>query len=185
MTDINSICVYCGSQPGNDPAFMKAARVLGTHIAKAGIRLIYGGGTYGIMGEVADGVLDAGGEVTGIIPNFLIGHEGRNEDMDKLTEVIVTENMHERKQTMFERADAFVTLPGGIGTLEEIVEIMTWAQLGRHNKPIVFANVNGYWDHMFAQLDTMKEAGFLHSMQNLKPIIVDDAAKIVETLLND
>lgn len=185
MTNINSICVYCGSQPGTDPAFMKAARVLGTHIAKANIKLIYGGGTYGLMGEVADGVLDANGEVTGVIPNFLIGREGRNEDLDKLSEVIVTENMHERKQTMFERADAFVTLPGGVGTLEEIVEIMTWAQLGRHNKPIVFANVNGYWDHMFAQLATMKEAGFLHSMQNLKPIIVDDASKIVETLLNN
>ncbi|MBL1406148.1 MAG: TIGR00730 family Rossman fold protein [Rhizobiales bacterium] len=185
MGKINSICVYCGSQPGSDPAFMKAARTLGTQIANANIKLIYGGGTYGLMGEVADGVLDAGGEVTGIIPKFLIGREGRNEDLDKLTEVIITENMHERKQTMFERADAFVTLPGGVGTLEEIVEIMTWAQLGRHKKPIVFANVNDFWNTMFAQLEVMKKAGFLHSMENLKPIIIGDVSKIVETLLAD
>lgn len=183
MSNINSICVYCGSQPGNDPAFMDAARTLGSHIAKANIRLIYGGGTYGLMGEVADGVLDAGGIVTGIIPEFLVGREGRNEDLEKLSEVIVTKDMHERKQKMFERADAFVTLPGGVGTLEEIVEIMTWAQLGRHKKPIVFANVNDFWNPMFAQLEAMKKTGFLHSMQNLKPIIIDDASKIVETLL--
>lgn len=183
MSEIKSICVYCGSQPGNDPAYMAAAKILGTHLAKANIRLVYGGGTYGLMGEIADGVLNAGGKVTGIIPKFLIGREGRNEDLDKLTEVIVTENMHERKQAMFERADAFVTLPGGVGTLEEIVEIMTWAQLGRHKKPIVFANVNGFWDTMFAQMSTMRETGFLHSEQNLSPIIIDDTAKIVETLL--
>lgn len=185
MSKIKSICVYCGSQPGNDPAYMAAAKTLGIHLAKANIRLVYGGGTYGLMGEIADGVLNAGGEVTGIIPKFLIGREGRNEDLEKLTEVIVTENMHERKQAMFERADAFVTLPGGIGTLEEIVEIMTWAQLGRHKKPIVFANVNGFWDTIFTQLNTMREAGFLHSEQNLSPIIINDAAKIVETLLAD
>lgn len=185
MSNINSICVYCGSHPGTDPAFMKAARTLGTHIAKANIRLIYGGGTYGLMGEVADGVLDAGGQVTGIIPEFLIGREGRNQDLDKLTEVIVTKNMHERKQSMFEKADAFVTLPGGVGTLEEVVEIMTWAQLDRHKKPIIFANVNQFWNPIFAQLETMKEAGFLHSMENLKPIIIEDASKIVETLLAD
>ncbi|MFK7902037.1 MAG: TIGR00730 family Rossman fold protein [Nitratireductor sp.] len=183
MASIKSICVYCGSQPGNDPAFMQSARTLGQSIASANLELVYGGGTYGIMGEVADGVLDAGGRVTGIIPDFLLGREGRNEDLDKLSEVIVTPDMHTRKQTMFERSDAFVTLPGGIGTLEEIVEIMTWAQLGRHDKPMVFANVNGYWDTTFAQLQKMRESGFLHSEQNLKPLIIDDASQIVPSLL--
>ena len=141
MNTIRSVCVYCGSSPGRDEVYMKAGHALGRSIAEAGLRLVYGGGTKGIMGAVADGALRAGGKVTGIIPRFLINKEATETALGRLDELIVTENMHERKHTMFEKSDAFVALPGGIGTVEEIVEIMTWAQLGHHRKPIVFANV--------------------------------------------
>src|SRR5262245_13329619 len=137
---IRSICVYCGSQPGRDPIYMEAGRALGRAIAENGLRLVYGGGTRGIMGAVASGVLSSGGKVTGIIPEFLMDKEASRHSLGSLSELIVTRDMHERKHKMFEHSDAFVTLPGGIGTLEEIVEIMTWGQLGRHYKPMVFAN---------------------------------------------
>lgn len=127
-TAIRSICVYCGSQPGRDPAHMEAGRALGKSIAENGIRLVYGGGTKGIMGAVASGVLSNGGEVTGIIPEFLVDMEATRHSLGQLNELVITKDMHERKHMMFERSDAFVTLPGGVGTLEEIVEIMTWAQ---------------------------------------------------------
>ena len=123
---------------------MKAGHALGRSIAQSGLRLIYGGGTKGIMGAVSDGALRAGGKVTGIIPRFLLNKEATEAALGRLDELIVTENMHERKHTMFEKSDAFVALPGGIGTVEEIVEVMTWAQLGRHRKPIVFANVKRF-----------------------------------------
>ena len=156
MTDqshsIKSICVYCGSRPGRDAAYMTAGRTLGKEIAEYGLRLIYGGGTKGIMGAVASGVLSAGGQVTGIIPEFLIDMEATRHSLGQLNELIVTPDMHARKHMMFERSDAFVALPGGIGTLEEIVEIMTWAQLARHEKPMVFANINGFWDPMMELL---------------------------------
>src|SRR6478609_1906844 len=149
-TAIRSICVYCGSQPGRDPAHMEAGRALGKSIAENGIRLVYGGGTKGIMGAVASGVLSNGGEVTGIIPEFLVDMEATRHSLGQLSELIVTPDMHVRKHKMFERADAFVTLPGGVGTLEEVVEIMTWGQLGRHEKPMVFANIGGFWDPMLS-----------------------------------
>jgi len=135
---IQKICVYCGSGPGTDPAFVEAARAFGAILAKNGIGLIYGGGAIGIMGELSRAVLDNGGEATGIIPEFLVLREHAVKDADGL---IVTRDMHERKRKMFELADAFVALPGGVGTLEEIVEQMTWAQLGRHKKPILLANI--------------------------------------------
>eukprot|EP01032_Pedospumella_encystans_P038847 gene38847-44032_t len=133
---IRSVCVYCGSQPGRDPAFMDAGRKFGRALAENNLRLVYGGGTKGIMGAVAAGVLSAGGHVTGIIPEFLVDMEATRHSLGQLNELIITKDMHERKHAMFERSDAFVTLPGGIGTLEEIVEIMTWGQLGRHAKPM-------------------------------------------------
>lgn len=174
-----SICVYCGSHPGNDPIFMEKGRALGAEIAKGGFRLVYGGGTWGIMGAVAHGCLDAGGEVLGIIPEFLVDHEGRREELKILSELRITKDMHERKGLLFSESDAFVAMPGGIGTLEELVEVMTWAQLGRHTKPIIMASLNGFWDPLETLLKQMGDNGFIHSADKLKPVVVNDVAQIV------
>ena len=141
MNTIRSVCVYCGSSPGRDGIYLEAGRQLGHSLARSGLRLVYGGGTKGIMGAVAEGTMRAGGKVMGIIPRFLMNREATESALDRLHELVVTDNMHQRKHRMFEESDAFVALPGGIGTVEEIVEIMTWAQLGHHRKPIVFANI--------------------------------------------
>ncbi|CAN7239169.1 TIGR00730 family Rossman fold protein [Neorhizobium sp. LjRoot104] len=180
---IRSICVYCGSQPGRDPAYIAAGRALGKSIAAHGLRLVYGGGTKGIMGAVAAGVLSNGGQVTGIIPEFLVDMEATRHSLGQLDELIVTEDMHARKHKMFERADAFVTLPGGIGTLEEIVEIMTWAQLGRHEKPMVFANIGGFWDPMLDLITHMREQGFIHRAHLVQPLVIADVEEIVPAIL--
>jgi len=158
--------------------------VLGKSIASHGLRLVYGGGTKGIMGAVAAGVLTHGGQVTGIIPEFLVDMEATRHSLGQLDELIVTEDMHARKHAMFERSDAFVTLPGGIGTLEEIVEIMTWGQLGRHEKPMVFANVGGFWNPMLDLIDHMREQGFIHRAHLVRPLVIDDVEEIVPTLLD-
>ena len=183
-TAIRSICVYCGSQPGRDPAHMEAGRALGKSIAENGIRLVYGGGTKGIMGAVASGVLSNGGEVTGIIPEFLVDMEATRHSLGQLNELVVTKDMHERKHMMFERSDAFVTLPGGVGTLEEIVEIMTWAQLGRHAKPMVFANINGFWNPMMELIRHMADEGFIHTAHLVQPLVIDDPVEIVSALVD-
>ncbi|ADV13895.1 TIGR00730 family Rossman fold protein [Mesorhizobium sp. M7A.F.Ca.CA.001.09.2.1] len=183
MNTIRSVCVYCGSSPGRDEIYIKAGHLLGRSIAKAGLRLVYGGGTKGIMGAVAEGALKAGGKVTGIIPRFLINKEASETALDRLDELLITDNMHERKHKMFEKSDAFVALPGGIGTVEEIVEIMTWGQLGHHRKPIVFANVKGFWDPMLALLDHMAAEGFIHTAQRVKPLVVDDPEAIVAAIM--
>lgn len=183
MNKIRSICVYCGSSPGRDPLYIEAARILGEAMAKAGLRLVYGGGGKGVMGAVAAGVSGAGGTVIGIIPRFLISKEATDAALSRLDELIVTEDMHTRKHRMFEESDAFIALPGGIGTLEEIVEMMTWAQLGRHDKPIVLANIGGFWSPMMKLLDHMKGEGFLHTAHKIAPMVVDDAAGIVPALL--
>ncbi|TIV33111.1 MAG: TIGR00730 family Rossman fold protein [Mesorhizobium sp.] len=162
---------------------MKAGHTLGRSLAKSGLRLIYGGGTKGIMGAVADGALRAGGKVTGIIPRFLINREATETALDKLDELLITDNMHERKHSMFEKSDAFVALPGGIGTVEEIVEIMTWAQLGHHRKPIVFANVKGFWDPMLSLIEHMSEEGFIHTAHRVKPLVVNDPEAIVAAIM--
>ncbi len=180
---IRSICVYCGSQPGRDPAYIAAGRALGKSIAAHGLRLVYGGGTKGIMGAVASGVLSNGGEVTGIIPEFLVDMEATRHSLGQLNELIVTADMHERKHKMFERSDAFVTLPGGIGTLEEIVEIMTWGQLGRHEKPMVFANIGGFWDPMMALVDHMRAEGFIHRANLVRPLVISEVDDIVPAIL--
>ena len=158
MSQIRSICVYCGSGPGTNPAFVEAARAFGAILAKNGIRLIYGGGSKGLMGALAISTLDRGGTVTGVMPDFLVGPELM---LERAQERIVTGDMHERKRIMFERADAFVALPGGIGTLEELVEQLTWAQLGRHRKPILIANINGYWDPLLTLVAHMRERAFV------------------------
>ncbi|KQS80524.1 lysine decarboxylase [Rhizobium sp. Leaf384] len=179
---IRSICVYCGSQPGREPEFMDAGRRLGQSIAEHHLHLVYGGGTKGIMGAVASGVLAKGGRVTGIIPQFLMDMEATRHSLGQLSELVVTADMHERKHKMFERADAFVTLPGGIGTLEEIVEIMTWAQLGRHRKPIVLVNINGFWNPLMKLIHHMADSGFIHTAHLVQPLVIDDPDEVVPAL---
>ncbi|KXF78068.1 lysine decarboxylase [Paramesorhizobium deserti] len=183
MSKIRSICVYCGSSPGLNPLYKQSGKLLGHSIAEHGLELVYGGGTKGIMGAVADGVMSAGGKVTGIIPKFLMNKEATEHALGQLNELIVTDDMHQRKHLMFQRSDAFVTLPGGIGTVEEIVEMMTWAQLGHHEKPMVFANINGFWDPMITLIDHMKAEGFIHTSHLVKPLIVDRAEDIVPAIL--
>jgi uncharacterized protein (TIGR00730 family) len=157
MADIKSVCVYCGSSPGNDPIYVESAQTFGRILAREKIQLVYGGGGIGLMGALARSVLEAGGRVTGIIPDFLVARE-RALDLDH--NVVVTKDMHERKRTMFENADAFVALPGGIGTLEELVEQMTWVQLGRHKKPLAILNVKNFWGPFLALLDHQEAQGF-------------------------
>jgi uncharacterized protein (TIGR00730 family) len=185
MNTIRSVCVYCGSSPGRGEKYLEAGHTLGRTIAEAGLRLVYGGGTKGIMGAVADGAMRAGGPVTGIIPRFLITKEATENALQRLDELLVTDNMHQRKHKMFEKSDAFVALPGGIGTVEEIVEIMTWAQLGHHRKPIVFANVDGFWNPMLEMLDHMRAEGFIHTGHLVRPLVVDDPHRIVPAILID
>ncbi|SDB43593.1 LOG family protein [Bauldia litoralis] len=158
MAELRNVCVYCGSNNGTSADYAEAATTLGRDIAEAGIRLIYGGGSIGLMGIVARTVLENGGQVTGIIPQFL---KDREVMLGEASELVVTDDMHERKRIMFERADAFVALPGGIGTLEEVVEMMTWAQLDQHEKPILIANINGFWDPLVAQFKRMADDGYL------------------------
>ena len=183
MSSVRSVCVYCGSSPGSSSAYPEAAKTLGRTIAEAGLTLVYGAGTRGIMGAVAQGAAQAGGKITGIIPRFLIRKEADGVKPPDLDEFIVTEDMHTRKHTMYEKSDSFVAMPGGIGTLEEIIEIMTWAQLGRHKKPIVLANINGFWDPLLSLLDHMSAEGFLHSSHLVRPIVVERAEDIVPAIL--
>jgi uncharacterized protein (TIGR00730 family) len=183
MSTIRSICVYCGSSSGRGDLYMAAGLELGRAIGSAGLRLVYGGGTKGIMGAVAQGASGAGGQVTGIIPRFLMNKEATEQALSELDDLIVTDNMHQRKHIMFEKSDAFVALPGGIGTVEEIVEIMTWAQLGHHRKPVVFCNINGFWDPMIALLDHMQAEGFIHTSHRVKPLVVDSARAAIEIVL--
>ena len=158
MNKIRTVCVYCGSGPGTNPRFIEAAIAFGKFLAENGIRLVYGGGSIGLMGAVATSVLDHGGTVTGIIPDFLTTRENA---LKRVQEMIVTPDMHERRRLMFERSDAFVALPGGIGTLEELVEQLTWQQLGRHSKPILLANVDGFWEPLLALLAHMRATEFI------------------------
>jgi len=179
MTSIRTICVYCGSGPGTDPAFVEAARQFGRTLAESGVGLVYGGGSLGLMGALATAVLDHGGTVTGIIPDFLIARE---QMLSRAQEVVVTRDMHERKRNMFERADAFVALPGGIGTLEELVEQLTWAQLGRHRKPILIANIKQFWDPLLALLEHMKSLAFIRSDLLVEFLVVERVEDILPKL---
>ncbi len=178
--DINTVCVYCGSGKGNNPAYANSARILGHALADKDMGLVYGGGSLGLMGEVARATLSAGGRVTGIIPSFLSEKEKMLKDVNEL---IVTNDMHERKKLMYERSDAFVALPGGIGTLEELVEQLTWSQLGRHHKPIVVANINGFWEPFKALLAHMKDDAFIRAGLDVSFTVVDKADQIVPAIL--
>jgi len=158
---------------------MEAARGFGEIMASEGVGLVYGGGSRGLMGAVATSVLDHGGRVTGIIPEFLQTKEGVQRGAQEL---IIVPDMHVRKQTMFERADAFVALPGGIGTLEELVEQLTWAQLGRHKKPILILNIKGFWDPLCALLDHMRRLDFIRAELSVKLLVVDQPEDIMPKL---
>jgi uncharacterized protein (TIGR00730 family) len=179
MNEIKSICVYCGSGPGSNPAFVAAARAFGRILAENGIRLVYGGGSVGLMGELAKSVVDHSGTVTGIIPEFLTVREFM---FQRAQEMIVTRDMHERKRLMFEHADAFVALPGGIGTLEELVEQMTWAQLGRHKKPILIVNIARFWDPLCVLLDHMKQSAFIREGLTINLLVADRVEDILPKL---
>jgi len=179
MNSIRSICVYCGSGFGDDPAFAEAARDLGGRMAEAGISLVYGGGNVGLMGTVAQAVLDGGGHVTGIIPEFLKSRERMLRDVQTL---IVTKDMHERKRLMFEHADAFVALPGGIGTLEELIEQMTWAQLGRHEKPILMLNTRNFWKPLLVLLAHMRESGFIRPGLEVHTLVAEQVSEVLPML---
>lgn len=158
MNKLKSVCVYCGSNFNGDLQLRNAIKQLAETLVKQEIRLVYGGGSVGVMGVLADDVLNLNGLVTGVIPQFLmdkeVGHKG-------VTEMIVTENMHQRKQKMADLSDGFIILPGGFGTLEEFFEVLTWLQLGLHNKPIGVLNVNGFYDPLFAQMEMMVQSRFL------------------------
>jgi len=157
MASIKNVCVYCGSSNRVDQRFLDAASALGQRLGAAGLKLIYGGGRVGLMGRVADGVLAAGGEVLGIIPGHL--HE-REVAHPSVTELLVVDTMHERKMLMAEQSDAFIVLPGGYGTLDEMFEIITWRQLGLHDKPLVLVDIEGYWTPLVQLLDKIVETGF-------------------------
>lgn len=175
-----NICVYCGSRAGARPAYATAARQLGRLIGERGHGLVYGGGNVGLMGIVADAVLAAGGMVVGVIPQALVerevGHQG-------LSEQHVVPNMHVRKQMMAERADAFIAMPGGIGTLEELYEVWTWRQLGYHDKPVGLLNVERYFDDLLRFMDRTVAEGFLDLAQRQMPLVESDPARLLDRVL--
>jgi uncharacterized protein (TIGR00730 family) len=179
MKRIKSICVYCGSGPGTNPAFIEAARRFGRILAENRIQLVYGGGSGGLMGALAESVLDHGGFVTGVIPEFLTESEHM---FLRPQERIVTRDLHERKRIMFERADAFVALPGGVGTLEELVEQLTWAQLGRHKKPILIANIERFWDPLCDLLDHMEKLQFIRAGLTINLLVAESVDDILPKL---
>ena len=179
MSEIKSVCVYCGSGFGDDAVFAENASALGREIAERGISLVYGGGNVGLMGTIAQSVLDHGGYVTGIIPDFL---KSREKLLDDVQETIVVSDMHTRKRLMFEKADAFVALPGGIGTLEELVEQMTWAQLGRHTKPILMLNTKGFWKPLLTLFAHMRDQGFIRPGLELSYLVAERVEDIMPML---
>lgn len=176
MAKLDNICVYCGSGSGTDLQYAEAARALGKSLAEAGIGLVYGGGGLGLMGETARATLAHGGRVTGIIPSFLSEKEKMLKDVDEL---VVVDDMHERKMLMFRRADAFVALPGGIGTLEELVEQLTWSQLGQHGKPVVIANIANFWAPFLSLIEHMREQQFIRTGIEVGYHVVETAEDIV------
>lgn len=180
---MRNICVYCGSSDGTDGQFVAAAEDLGRRIGGAGCGLVYGGGDNGLMGKVARATLEAGGRVVGIIPEFL---KKRESMLANAQELVVVPDMHTRKRLMFERADAFVALPGGVGTLEELVEQLTWVQLGRHTKPVVIADIGGFWRPLLSLLTHMRQSGFIRQEFELRYLVaerIEDVLPMIETAI--
>ncbi|MBL6958208.1 MAG: TIGR00730 family Rossman fold protein [Rhodospirillales bacterium] len=179
MTEISSLCVFCGSKMGADEAYADAARALGREIAQRGVNLVYGGGGIGIMGILAHTVLAEGGTVTGVIPHFIMELEVGDPG---LTELILVDNMHDRKRKMFELSDGFITLPGGLGTLDETFEIITWKQLRQHSKPIVVLNAGGYWDPFKGMVEKIIDQDFAHAAAAELFTVVDTPAEVFPAL---
>jgi hypothetical protein len=177
---IRSVCVYCGSAFGDDPIYKQSANAFGTLLAARNIRLVYGGGGVGLMGETAKAVHDNGGKVLGIMPQFLRAREILYDDV----ETRVVTSMHERKMMMFEESDAFVVFPGGIGTLEEVIELLSWRRLDLHKKPIVFANINAYWQPLFAMINHTIGAQFTPSNFGLTYSSADSIEDILPAIYN-
>ncbi|MCH7306386.1 MULTISPECIES: TIGR00730 family Rossman fold protein [Acinetobacter] len=175
------IALYCGSRTGNKPIYRDKAIELAQHIANQGFGIVYGGASIGLMGQVADTVLEHSGEVVGVIPEFMLDYEIAHH---KLTELHIVNSMHERKALMAERASAFIALPGGLGTFEEILEIATWGQLNQHQKPMIIYNVNRFYDALIAQLDHAVEEGFLPPQHRAKVIICDTLEQISSVIKN-
>ena len=177
---LHSVCVYAGSNPGKDPAYTSAAQALGAALAERGIELVYGGGRVGLMGTLADAALSAGGKVTGVIPEHLVGKEVGHSG---LTELVVVDTMHERKLAMADRAQAFIALPGGAGTFEELFEVYTWTQLGLHQKPVGLLDVAGFYGPLLTFLDGVMQSGFIrpeHRAQLLDADDIDDLLAQIE-----
>jgi len=179
MYTFNNVCVFCASSAGNDPIYIESAKQVGEFIGQRNLSLIYGGGKVGLMGAVADASIDAGGKVTGIIPDFMmakeIGHTG-------VSELVVVESMHERKLQMHELSDAVITLPGGFGTFEELFEILTWIQLGLYQKPVGILNINGYYDFLEKQLDNMVVEGLLKKEHREGLVFSNDLEELFELM---
>jgi uncharacterized protein (TIGR00730 family) len=173
------LAVYCGSSPGADPAFAEAARALGVEMARRGIGLVYGGGRLGLMGVVADAVLDAGGEAYGVIPQALIDLEVAHSG---LTELHIVTTMHERKARMTDLTDAFVALPGGIGTLDELFEAWTWNALGYHAKPLALLNVAGFWNDLVGLMDHVERSGFMSPARRAQLLVADGVGEAIDML---
>ena len=175
------IALYCGSRSGNKPIYTVKAIALAQGLADQGFGLVYGGASIGLMGQVANAVIQHGGQTVGVIPEFMLDYEFAHH---QLTELHIVKNMHERKAMMAERASAFVALPGGLGTFEEILEVATWGQLNQHQKPMMLYNVNGFYDALIAQLDHAVEEGFLPPQHRAKLIICNHADQIVNAIKN-
>ncbi|MCL7988486.1 TIGR00730 family Rossman fold protein [Sphingobacterium sp. lm-10] len=179
--NMKSVVIFCASSPGFDGVWMESARRVGAHLAQSGITLVYGGGKVGLMGAVADAALDAKGTVVGVIPEFLdakeVGHHG-------VTELIVVETMHERKMEMSTRCDGVIALPGGFGTLEELFEMITWAQLGLHSKPVGILNVNGFYDHLITFIEQMVISGLLRPENHDMLLVSDDISDLLAKMNN-
>lgn len=180
MSSIRSVCVYCGSSTLSDPKFDAPTIDLGTRLAKNNITLVYGGGNPGLMGKVADSCMSAGGQVIGIIPDAILKLEARH---DKVTELHVVPNMHVRKMMMAEKADAFIVMPGGLGTLDETFEILTWRYLGIHNKPVIIANIDGYWQPMLDLIHHMAQYRFVRE-EHLKTFSVANSVDEIFQILD-
>jgi len=179
MASIENVCVYCGSSEGNDPRFAEAADQLGAALAAAGVGLVFGGGGDGLMGRVARAAIAGGGRVTGIIPKFLMRREHAIEGAEEL---IVVDDMHQRKALMFERADAFIALPGGVGTLEELVEQLTWVQLRRHSKPVLLADIGAFWRPLLALIAHMHNLGFLREGFDVHYLVAEKIEDVLPML---
>ena len=179
MTAIRNVCVYCGSAAGTDPLFVHAASVLGRALAEAKVGLVYGGGNTGLMGEMARSVLAHGGHVTGIIPDFL---KSRELILKEAQDLVIVADMHTRKRLMFERADAFVALPGGVGTLEELVEQLTWVQLGRHRKPVLIVDIAGFWRPLLNLFAHMRDHGFIRPDFEVRYLVAEKIADVLPML---